>query len=114
MDSVEEVAEDDAKFDSLSEPFRQYLFQRSLAAECPIKDSSSRDIGHSADDLKSLRKSKISSSMLHCLNGYVPQESSKTSDTTNSSRLSMDEKQFVLKPKQFDKNGKAIVYETSF
>lgn len=118
MDSVEEGPEkegDNIQFDSLSEPFRQYLSERTLVAKSLTKyNSSSNGIDHSVDDLKNLSESKISSSMLHCLNGYVPLESSKSSDTSNSSESSMEEKQFVLKPKQFDENGKAIIYETSF
>lgn len=117
MDSVEEVPEkegDNIQFDSLSEPFQQYLSQ-SFADKCSTKDdSSSKSIDHSVDDLKNFSESKMSSSMLYCLDGYVPLESSKSSDTSKSNESSIEEKKFVLKPKQFDKDGKPIVYETSF
>lgn len=115
----QENFQSDENSDSLTDPFREYLNSRSIIVDSLADSSfsSQTDDYSSTTDIKNLDENKISTSLLHCLNGYAPLESSKSDiDFGNGSlgESTEEEKELVLRPKQFDENGKAIVYETSF
>lgn len=110
--------------DTLTTTFREYLCTRSISMATPVDSSfSSRtDDYDSAEDIPS--ESKLSESLLYCLNGNQP-PSLDNSDSSIRKRSADDsigiepkkfivEKQLVLKPKQFGANGEPIIYETSF
>ncbi|CAH0553934.1 unnamed protein product [Brassicogethes aeneus] len=87
----------------LTDTFKEYLSGRDILASSPAladESFSSRTDDFNSADFQDLSDNKLSDSLLFCLNGYKPDESG--------------EKELVLKPKQFDENGKAIVFETSF
>ncbi|KAI4458535.1 rho gtpase activating protein [Holotrichia oblita] len=91
---------------SLTSTFREYLCNRSMLTASPADLSfSSRTDDYCSCNLQDISPSKLSSSLLHCLDGNEPDGSSDSS---------MEEKELVLKPKQFDENGLPIVFETSF
>ncbi|XP_022904224.1 rho GTPase-activating protein 19-like isoform X1 [Onthophagus taurus] len=91
--------------DSLTETFREYLCSRSMLTESPNDASfSSRTDDYSSSDIKDLSASKMSSSLLHCLDGNDPDGENENAE----------EKELVLKPRQFDENGMPVVFETSF
>lgn len=92
---------------SLTNTFREYLCSRSiLTASSPADSSfSSRTDDYSSFNYEDLSASKMSSSLLHCLNGELPSK--------NDCSV-FEEKELILKPKQFDENGLPIVFETSF
>lgn len=95
------------KESSLSKTFQDYLSSRSILTESPADLSfSSRTDDYSSAEIKNISDSKMSSSLLYCLDGNVPEDDEKGN--------SDEEKELVLKPKQFDENGKPVVYETSF
>lgn len=94
----------------LTTTFREYLHSRSIITNSPTDLSfSSCTDDYCSDELNA---SQMSSSLLHCLNGFTPPPvllnvtAEKTEENT--------EKELVLKPKQFDDDGKPIVFETSF
>lgn len=88
--------------DSLTSTFKEYLSSRGNLTDGPTDLSfSSRTDDYNSADIKDLSASKLSSSLLYCLDGNLPSEGA-------------EEKELVLKPKQFDKDGKPTVFETSF
>ncbi|XP_050303616.1 rho GTPase-activating protein 19 isoform X2 [Anthonomus grandis grandis] len=102
----------------LSTTFKDYLNSRDmLIADSPSGDSNFCSI---SDDFKSYNEQtsfirdkpnqpeeqRMTESMLYILDGNNPGE-----DSLNNSG---SEKKFVLKPRQFDENGRPIVFETSF
>ncbi|KAK9878393.1 hypothetical protein WA026_021701 [Henosepilachna vigintioctopunctata] len=96
--------------DSLTSTFREYLSSRNILA-C---SGSPRDLSFSSrtDDFTSeefnyLSTDKLNGSLLQCLNG-------KDMDCSDNGESETEEKVLVLKPKQFDENGKPTVFETSF
>lgn len=94
---------------SLSDTFREYLCNRDMISLSSTMDSS---FSSRTDDFNSefdTLNSKISDSLLYCLDGNKPDDVS----TTNLNSLD-EEKKLVLKPKQFDQDGKPIIFETSF
>ncbi|KAJ8953155.1 hypothetical protein NQ318_017182 [Aromia moschata] len=58
-------------------------------------------------DFSNVSNSKLSESLLYCLNGNDP-------DDVEVMEENKEGKEPVLKPKQFDEHGKPIVFETSF
>ncbi|CAH1119292.1 unnamed protein product [Phaedon cochleariae] len=93
----------------LSETFKDYLSNRDILTLSDDEDSSfsSRtDDFNSTDDLNDWSQNKLSESLLYCLDGNKPDDDV---DMTEN-----DEKELLLKPKQFDANGTPIVFETSF
>lgn len=88
--------------DSLSSPFQEYLCSRSMLTTSPTDNnfSSCTDDYNSND----FNEEKMSNSLLFCLDGNVPEVEGEEEE----------EKELVLKPKQYDENGKPIVFETSF
>ncbi|XP_017779598.1 PREDICTED: rho GTPase-activating protein 19 [Nicrophorus vespilloides] len=104
--SEAEVEDEDA---SLTSDFREYLHSRSLLTASPTDLSfSSRTDDYSSTNIKDLSSSKMSASLLCCMDGNVPGSSE------DKENVYLDEKEPVLKPKQFDENGLPTVYETSF
>lgn len=103
--TLQSEASTSSSSDSLTSTFREYLCSRSMLTASPADLSfSSRTDDYCSCDLEELNKSKLSSSLLHCLDGNNPCDSDS----------STEEKELVLKPKQFDENGLPIVFETSF
>lgn len=97
---------------SLSDTFKEYLSNRDIITISSPMDSS---FSSQADDFDStkfeaLSNSPISDSLLCCLNGHNPD----SLDGTDHNETNNEEKKLVLKPKQFDKDGKPIIFETSF
>lgn len=86
---------------SLTSTFRDYLNSRSLLSTNDYSFSSRTDDYNSNDDIN---ESKMTESLRLCLDGKDPDEEKDF----------YEGKQLVLKPKQFDENGKAIIFETSF
>lgn len=106
-DSLSNNDDDKKSSESLTSTFREYMNSRDmLTCSSSPKDLSfsSRTDDFTSDNIPNLSDSKISGSLLQCLNGEELE--------VNSSET--EEKEFVLKPKQFDENGQAIVFETSF
>ncbi|KAK9700326.1 RhoGAP domain [Popillia japonica] len=98
--------ETSAASESLTSTFREYLCSRSMLTASPADLSfSSRTDDYCSCNLQDISPSKLSNSLMHCLDGNEPDGSSDSS---------MEEKELVLKPKQFDENGLPIVFETSF
>lgn len=92
----------DASGASLTSTFQDYLCSRSMVTLTPTDHSfSSRTDDYDSADFKDVSESKLSSSLLYCLDGNVPEDVVK-------------EKEPVLKPNQYDENGKPVVFETSF
>uniref|UniRef100_A0AAR5Q4J4 Rho-GAP domain-containing protein n=1 Tax=Dendroctonus ponderosae TaxID=77166 RepID=A0AAR5Q4J4_DENPD len=109
---------------SLSTNFKHYLNSRDIVAFDSPTDSS---FSSRSDDFQSYTEGpknesiylkdhcdahvesdqQFSNSMLYILNGNSPSEECLMND-------SVGEKELVLKPRQFDENGKPIVFETSF
>ncbi|KAL1506219.1 hypothetical protein ABEB36_005618 [Hypothenemus hampei] len=102
----------------LSNPFKQYLNSRDLIT-CDDDDTPTDSIFSSrSDDFQSYNneensdclpqysEAKMTDSMLYVLDGNNPSDRSLND--------SNGEKKLVLKPRQFDENGKPIVFETSF
>lgn len=105
---------------SLSTNFKQYLNSRDIATFDSPTDSS---FASRSDDFQSYTEGpntdsnhcdthvessqQFSDSMLYILNGNSPSDECMMND-------SLGEKELVLKPRQFDENGKPIVFETSF
>ncbi|XP_065169690.1 rho GTPase-activating protein 19 isoform X1 [Atheta coriaria] len=89
---------------SLASNFRQYLQSRSLLSASPtdLSFSSRTDDYSSTSNFKDISASKMTASLLQCMDGHVPDSSME------------EEKQLVLKPKQYNEQGEPIVYETSF
>ncbi|XP_066245703.1 rho GTPase-activating protein 19 isoform X1 [Euwallacea similis] len=101
---------------TLSDTFKQYLSGRDMLTSDSPTDSmfssrsddfqscaSTEDVND--DDVSVSRFDKLSDSMLYILDGNVPAD--ELCDSNGEKRL-------VLKPRQFDENGKPIVFETSF
>ncbi|XP_066145424.1 rho GTPase-activating protein 19 isoform X3 [Euwallacea fornicatus] len=101
---------------TLSDTFKQYLSGRDILTSDSPTDSmfssrsddfqscaSTEDVNE--DDVSASRFDKLSDSMLYILDGNVPAD--ELCDSNGEKRL-------VLKPRQFDENGKPIVFETSF
>lgn len=110
-----EVSNEKEEADPLTTTFREYLRNRSMLTATPtdLSFSSCTDDFCSAE----LNTSPMSSSLLHCLNGYSPEQLNQSevkSHAAGKDSESVNEKEFVLRPKQFDIDGKAIIYETSF
>lgn len=90
---------------SLTETFRQYLSDRNMltgsssSAASDSSFSSRTDDFNSDDFINEMSQSKLTESLLYCLDGNEPDCSGK---------------KLVLKPNQFDENGQPIVFETSF
>ncbi|XP_056641174.1 rho GTPase-activating protein 19-like isoform X2 [Diorhabda sublineata] len=89
--------------DTLSDTFKEYLSNRDIVAIYSPQDSS---FSSRTDDFNSTEftNQQLTDSLLYCLDGKNPENLNDTKE----------EKQLVLKPKQFDKNGKPIIFETSF
>lgn len=112
MDSLEEEpdsesssknSEDSRGRHSLTTTFREYLCSRSMLTASPADLSfSSRTDDYKSAEINDMSASKLSGSLLYCLDGNDP-------DCEED-----EEKEPVLKPKQFDENGQPTVYETSF
>ncbi|GJQ74447.1 hypothetical protein Trydic_g21317 [Trypoxylus dichotomus] len=95
----------DEASNSLTSTFREYLCSHSMLTASPADLSfSSRTDDYCSCNLQDLSPSQMSSSLLHCLDGNDPEEEDSL----------MEEKELVLKPRQFDENGLPIVFETSF
>ncbi|XP_049820684.1 rho GTPase-activating protein 19-like isoform X4 [Aethina tumida] len=96
---------------ALSATFKEYLSSRDILTSSPAADESfsSRTDDFNSTDFKSLNDSKLTDSLLFCLNGNEPDGDAETKDNYEEG-----EKELVLKPKQYDQNGKPIVFETSF
>lgn len=115
MKSVEEESESDSleplckkpknESDlSLTSTFQDYLCSRSIVTTTPTDHSfSSRTDDYDSTDIKDISESKLSRSLLYCLDGNVPDEEEEG-----------EEKELVLKPNQYDENGEPVVFETSF
>ncbi|KAF7281613.1 hypothetical protein GWI33_004477 [Rhynchophorus ferrugineus] len=100
----------------LSTTFKQYLNSRDIVADESLSDSSfssrsddfqsytelHNDLTNSISMAVNAQEEKISDSMLYILDGNCPDDDSEGG------------KELVLKPRQFDKDGKPIVFETSF
>lgn len=96
--------------ESLSKTFQDYLCNRSILTASPTDlGFSSRTDDYNSSEFKNISESKMSSSLLYCLDGNVPDDEHVVCEINDS-----NEKELVLKPKQFDENGQPIVYETSF
>ncbi|KAG5885773.1 hypothetical protein JTB14_031209 [Gonioctena quinquepunctata] len=91
---------------TLTDTFKEYLSNREMITSSSPDDSSfsSRTDDFNSTEFKDWNESMCSDSLLYCLDGNRPEEQ-KCDD---------EEKKLVLKPKQFDENGKAIIFETSF
>ncbi|XP_063913010.1 rho GTPase-activating protein 19 isoform X3 [Zophobas morio] len=103
MDQLpEEACEKDET--SLTETFREYLENRSMLTTSSPADSSfsSRTDDFNSDEFNA-SPSKMTESLLRCLDGNDPEDASDSG-----------EKELILKPKKFDENGQPIVFETSF
>ncbi|KAK5650333.1 hypothetical protein RI129_001362 [Pyrocoelia pectoralis] len=91
-----EFDDDDA---SLSSSFRKYLQHRASGSPTDLSFTSCTEDYCSAE----MNDSKMmSSSLLHCLNGHSPPTPF------------VESKELILQPKEFDDNGKPIIYETFF
>lgn len=116
MNSVEEESEGDSLEDeplckksknkeeedeSLTSTFQDYLCSRSMMTTTPTDHSFSSRTDDYDSDFKDISEGKLSDSLLYCLDGNVPEELG-------------EEKELVLKPNQYDENGKPVVFETSF
>lgn len=101
----------ESSFVSLTDTFKEYLGHRDMISLSSTADSSfsSRTDDFNSTEFETLNTSKISDSLLYCLDGNMPDSVS----TTNLNSME-EEKELVLKPKQFDEDGKPIVFETSF
>lgn len=86
--------------ESLTSTFQDYLCSRSMVTPSDTSFSSRTD-DYDSTDFQDISESKLSSSLLYCLDGNVPDELG-------------EEKELVLKPNQYDENGKPVVFETSF
>ncbi|XP_074042192.1 rho GTPase-activating protein 19 isoform X2 [Leptinotarsa decemlineata] len=98
---------------TLSNTFKEYLKNREMVTLSSPEDSSffSQTDDFNSTDFKDCNESMCSKSLLHCLNGNEPDEIDIESEQLDSN---IEEKELVLKPKQFDLNGKPIIFETSF
>lgn len=95
----------DSSFSSRSDDFQSYS---ELHNECSssFKNNDNDTEGDKEDFLADFCDDKMTNSMLYILNGNEPDDGSFSN--------SVGEKKLVLKPRQFDENGKPIVFETSF
>lgn len=95
---------------SISDTFKEYLCSREMETlSSPVDSSfSSRTDDFNSTDFNDMNDSKLTDSLLYCLNGNDPD------DIDMMEKDSEQEKELVLKPKQFDENGKPIMFETSF
>lgn len=113
LENLEEVEED-----SLSDNFKDYLRSRSILIDTPTK----LNFSNCSDDSYSSPKlddNEMSSSLLHCLDGYNPEEpdlllkpkveNQRTEITKNCD----GDNKLEINSEQFD-NTKPVVYETSF
>lgn len=90
--------------DSLSSPFQDYLCSRSIITTSPTDNTfSTCTDDYDSNDFNNISNAKLSNSLLYCLDGNVPEENDE-----------QQEKELILKPKQYDENGKPVVFETSF
>lgn len=96
---------------SLSNTFKDYLSNRDMITLNSPMDSSfsSRTDDFNSTDFEALNGSKITDSLLHCLDGNKPDDVGIIDPEGKN-----EEKKLVLKPKQFDEDGKPIIFETSF
>lgn len=88
--------------DSLSSPFQDYLCSRSILTTPTDLNFSSCTDDYDSTNFDNISSDKLSSSLLYCLDGNDPEQHEQ------------QEKELILKPKQYDENGKPIVFETSF
>ncbi|CAG9835728.1 unnamed protein product [Diabrotica balteata] len=88
----------------LSDTFKEYLSNRDIVTIYSPQDSS---FSSRTDDFTSTEytEGQLTESLLYCLDGNNPDEGVEEEE---------EEKKLVLKPKQFDENGKPIIFETSF
>ncbi|XP_072386616.1 rho GTPase-activating protein 19-like isoform X1 [Diabrotica undecimpunctata] len=88
----------------LSDTFKEYLSNRDIVTIYSPQDSS---FSSRTDDFTSTEytEGQLTESLLYCLDGNNPDGSVEEEE---------EEKKLVLKPKQFDENGKPIIFETSF
>lgn len=109
---VQKLNKSESPSASLSDTFKHYLSNRDMITlSSPIDSSfSSRTDDFTSTEFETLSSSRISDSLLYCLNGNKPDDVS----TTNLDKNTDQEKILVLKPKQFDEDGKPIIFETSF
>lgn len=128
MEDVEEDTEDSKKIleesiehnnsrSSLTSTFREYLCSRSILTRNSSKNQSfcsHSDDFITTDEVNNLTGSKLSESLLYCLNGNDPSAYESKIQDEEMEQDESEEKELVLKPKQFDENGKPTVFETSF
>lgn len=97
---------------SLSDVFKAYLSHRNMITfSSPIDASfSSRAEDFSSCNFQNLDDNPISTSLLHCLEGNHPDDVIMFS---LPNKQEANEREWVLKPKQVDEDGK-IIFETSF
>ncbi|KAB0792530.1 hypothetical protein PPYR_14489 [Photinus pyralis] len=95
--SVDQIKEDTEDGASLSSSFCKYLEHRATRSPTDSSFTSCAEDYCSAE----MSDNKLSSSLLHCLNGYSPP-------------LIVESKELILQPKEFDDDEKPIIYETFF
>ncbi|XP_031335013.1 rho GTPase-activating protein 19-like isoform X2 [Photinus pyralis] len=95
--SVDQIKEDTEDGTSLSSSFCKYLEHRATRSPTDSSFTSCAEDYCSAE----MSDNKLSSSLLHCLNGYSPP-------------LIVESKELILQPKEFDDDEKPIIYETFF
>lgn len=107
---VSKLNKSEPSSDSLSDTFKAYLSNREILTLSSPADSSfsSRTDDFNSTDFEIMNTSKISDSLLYCLDGNNP------AGEANNEYVEHEEKELVLKPKQFDEDGKPIIFETSF
>ncbi|KAJ8985780.1 hypothetical protein NQ317_014433 [Molorchus minor] len=95
---------------SITETFKEYLSNREMETlSSPVDLSfSSRTDDFDSTNYNNISDSKLTDSLLYCLNGNDPGDVSVTENGNDEGKA------LILKPKQFDKDGKPIVFETSF
>lgn len=110
MSKIPKINKSDTYSSSISDTFREYLCSREMETlSSPVDSSfSSRTDDFNSTDFNNLSDSKLTDSLLYCLNGNNPD------DIDVMEKNLEQEKELVLKPKQFDENGKPIMFETSF
>lgn len=92
----------------LSQTFKEYLHNRGIFAlsQDNLSTSSYTHVVSNID-FNNISSNEMTDSLMYCLDGNHPNDIDMEHDTH-------EEKQLILKPKQFDKDGKAIIFETSF
>lgn len=109
---MEKLNKSESPSTSLTNTFKVYLSNRDMLTISSPMDSSfsSRTDDFNSTDFETLSSSKMSNSLLYCLDGNKIDDVGKTDFSENI----CEGKQLVLKPNQFDEDGKPIIFETSF